>query len=253
MPWDFAVILVVLSVVVPWRGTVQLKRLLAQERVDTADRIAVYASTIAFQWLAAGIVIWRSAARGLTPEQLAVALPDAQLSAAVFVVFSALLLMHQMFSLKKLARLPAAEQGILGELARKLMPQNLVERLAFFALAGSVALCEEIIYRGFAFAALQTASGSLLVAAAGSSLLFAIAHLYQGQRGIFATFLVGLLFAGVRVWTGSLAPCIGAHLLVDLYAGLAAPAKLRAPASVGGAPDGEGLGSREQDGDSRRT
>jgi membrane protease YdiL (CAAX protease family) len=71
-------------------------------------------------------------------------------------------------------------------------------------------------------------------------LLFSFAHLYQGRRGLFATFVVGLLLASARAWTGSLAPCIIVHLCVDLFAGLAAPRVLRAAsaplASVSGTP-----------------
>jgi membrane protease YdiL (CAAX protease family) len=228
MPWDFALILLVLGVLVPWRGAVQIRKLMSHERVDTAERLSVYASTIALQWLATGVVLWRVAARGLQPERLAAALPDAARSSIAFLLLASGILIHQAYSLRRLSRMMPEEQGILGELARKLMPQNFVERLAFVGLAATVAPCEELLYRGFVFAVMEDAAGgSAVFAALASSAFFALAHLYQGRRGVASTFLVGLLFAGVRVWTGSLAPCIGTHLVVDLYAGLAAPGLLR--------------------------
>lgn len=234
MPWDFVLILVVLGVVVPWRGSVRIRQLLRQPSLTTAERIAVYASTIAFQWLAVAVILWRTSVHGISLERMGVALSDVWRAAYVTVALLVPLLVNQIYGLRRLARLPPEQQGFLGELARKIMPQNLVETLAFIALATTVAVCEELIYRGFVFTAIYAASGGSLAAAiVGSSLLFSFAHLYQGRRGLFTTLVVGLLLASARAWTGSLAPCIIVHLLVDVVAGLAAPRVLRA---AGAAP-----------------
>src|SRR5258708_20956324 len=64
-------------------------------------------------------------------------------------------------------------------------------------------------------------------AAAVSSALFAMAHLYQGRRAIITTFVVGILFSTVRIWTGNIVPAIVGHIGVDLVAGLYAPRALR--------------------------
>ena len=134
-----------------------------------------------------------------------------------------LLTASQIFSLRRLVRLPTEKQGSLGEIVRKLLPQNAVEALAFVALASTVALCDEFLYRGFALAVItKAASNFILLGVFASAVLFALAHLYQGRRGFVITFVVGLAFAAVRVWTQSLAPTIGAHWVADLVAGLAA-------------------------------
>jgi membrane protease YdiL (CAAX protease family) len=65
--------------------------------------------------------------------------------------------------------------------------------------------------------------GSVVVAIIGSAALFSIAHIYQGRRGLIATFIVGAVFSGVRAWTGSLLPTMAAHFAADLAAGLLAP------------------------------
>jgi membrane protease YdiL (CAAX protease family) len=81
-------------------------------------------------------------------------------------------------------------------------------------------LCEEFLYRGFVFAVLGLGwRYGWMVSVLGSSALFAAAHLYQGRRGMGATFLAGLLFATARVVTGNLAAGVGAHTAVDLVAG----------------------------------
>ncbi len=237
MPWDFALILFVLGVLVPWRGTLRIRELLRKPTLSTAERLALYASTLAFQWFATGVTLWRAFARGMSAQHLGIALPNPALVAVTAAGLTLFLLVNQVVSLRRLASLPAERQGFLAELARKVMPQNRVESLAFVALVSSVALCEEFLYRGFVFAVFQDATGGTVVAAVlASSAFFALAHLYQGRRGLLVTFLVGLIFAGVRAWTGSLAPSIITHLVVDLSVGLAAPRMLRAPAATAAGP-----------------
>jgi membrane protease YdiL (CAAX protease family) len=233
IPWDFALILLVLAVLVPWRGVAKMRQLLARPALDTADRLSLYASTIAFQWVAVAVVIWRSRSHGIDPKEFAIALPDGALVAAVSTGLSILLVANQWLGLRRYARMPAARKGFIFQMATKVLPQNSIEALAFVALGITVALCEEFIYRGFALAVIaRAAHHSLLVGAVASSLVFAVAHAYQGRRGILLTFIIGTIFAAVRIWTGSLIPSIAAHLLTDLVAGLAAPRIMRASLQI---------------------
>lgn len=235
MPWDFALILLVLAVLVPWRGAARVRQLLALPMLSATDRLAVYASTMAMQWGVAALVGWRCFARGVGLQDLGLALPDAQTSAAAAVILPLVLAWTQLVSLRALARQPRERQGFLGEMARKLLPQDNLERLAFSGLAVTVALCEEFIYRGFAWAAIREASGgSELAALAGSSVLFGMAHAYQGRRGIVVTAVAGLIFGGVRMWTGSLLAPMAGHLVADLVTGIAAPRLLRDGDAQGG-------------------
>ncbi len=227
MSWDFALILLVLGVLVPWRGAARVKKLLAREHISTAGRLVLYASTIAFQWLAVAVVAWRCRAHGWGPSRLALTYSNPELTTATALGLSILLGGIQLISLRRMARSARPRHRPLHQVANKVFPQNPVEKLAFVALVCTVALCEEYLYRGFVFAVFQDASaGSLLAAALGSSLLFSWAHLYQGRRGLSATFVVGLVFAAARIFTSSLAPSIAAHFVTDLAAGLAAPALL---------------------------
>ena len=67
---------------------------------------------------------------------------------------------------------------------------------------------------------------------AGSAVLFALAHLYQGMRGVFTTFIVGVLFSLIRAWTGSLMAPLVAHFITDIVAGFLAPPRFRAALTV---------------------
>lgn len=234
MPWDFVLILAGLGVLVPWRGAVRVRELLAAPALSTMHRLTIYASTIAMQWALTALVAWRCFAHGISLSEMGVAVPSAGLTFAVAATLTLLLASQQLFSLRALSRVPRAEQGFVGEMARKLLPQDSVEALAFVGLVVTVAVCEEFLYRGFVFTAFHRAFGDSPAAAiAGSALLFAAAHAYQGRRGIVVTLVVGLIFAAVRLWTGSLVAPMIAHLVADLIAGLLAPRMLRgAPAEV---------------------
>ena len=229
MHWDFALILIFLGVAVPVLGRRRIRQLLDSPETSKMDRLSIYASTIAFQWLAAVIILWRTRAHGISLAQLGVAVPKPALAITIAVVLAALISINQIFSLRRLAAKPAEIQGVLPQLALKLFPQDDVERLAFFALVMTVAVCEELIYRGFVQRVFQDSFGGYVIAGiVGSAVFFALAHLYQGRRGVITTTVVGGLFSIVRAWTSSLFPTFVAHFVADFFVGMLAPAKLRA-------------------------
>jgi uncharacterized protein len=229
MHWDFALILLFLGIVVPLLGRRRVRQLMQIPSTTKMDRLSLYASTLAFQWIAAGVILWRASAHEIRTSQLGLAMPNPALLATVSVVLSALILLNQIMGLRRLVAQPDKIQGILPQLALQLFPQDDVERLAFFALVTTVALCEELIYRGFVQRVFQDWSrGSVIVAVVGSAAFFALAHLYQGRRGLISTLTIGLLFSTIRAWTGSLLPCVVAHFVADMTVGMLAPGRLRA-------------------------
>jgi membrane protease YdiL (CAAX protease family) len=218
--WDFALIFLALATFVPWRGVVRARALRAQPQLSVGQRISLYASTIAFQWLGAAIIVWRAVARGLGVADLGLlpARPSVGIELGMFL--AATLGGLQLASLRLLRRVPIEKRGQLYEIAAKLMPQELTDGLVFVALVGTVSLCEELVFRGFVFAVLRDVGGSAAWAMVGSSALFALGHLYQGRRGVVNTFVLGLVLAGARSWSDSLVPPILTHLAIDLTAGL---------------------------------
>jgi membrane protease YdiL (CAAX protease family) len=233
IPWDFILILIGLGVLVPWRGTIKIKRLLAQPALTTSQRLSLYSSTIAFQWLLVAVVSWRSFSRHLSPDELGLVVSGVWQTLLIAVIFTVLLCAYQWAGLRRLARLPADRRGFIFRFKEMITPQTSKEALVFMALACTAGLSEEFIYRGFVLAlfshAFETSTFAVLPAAAISSILFALAHSYQGRRGVITTFVVGLLFSAVRIWSGSLVPAIAGHIGIDLIAGLYAPRLLRSP------------------------
>jgi uncharacterized protein len=237
MHWDYAAILLFLGVIAPTLGYFRVRRLLQVPSTTSMERLALYASTIAFQWLIVGTIIWRTAAHRVGPEQLGLVMKNGELTASVAIVLSLLVLTNQIVSVRKLAANPQQIKGMIVQMALKIFPQGTIERLAFVALVITVAICEEMIYRGFVQGLFQGVGGSVAAGIFGSALLFAAAHAYQGRRGLISTFVVGAIFATVRWGTGNLIAPICAHFAADLAAGLYAPGKLR---SALAARSGEG-------------
>jgi membrane protease YdiL (CAAX protease family) len=228
MHWDFALILLVLGIAVPLLGRRRVGQLMRLPGTTKLDRLSLYASTLAFQWLAAAIILWRSGAHSVRAAQLGFVLGNPLLTLTVALVLAALVLLNQLVSLRRLVSHPTEMRGLLPQLALKLFPQDDVERLAFFALVVTVAICEELIYRGFVQRVFQDwLRGSVAAGVLGSAIYFAIAHLYQGRRGLASTFFVGLIFAAARAWTGSLLPPVAAHFVADITVGMLASSRIQ--------------------------
>jgi uncharacterized protein len=223
MPWDFWLIFLVLAVVIPWRGRVRLQHLLLRPAFGSKEKLALYSSTIAFQWIMCGAVTWRALARGLNATELGLRrISDAQL--LLWSVFGAIALSAlQWRNLRRLGRMTGASPELLRKLAERLLPQNPIEGAPYAVLALTAGVCEELVYRGFVMAALARVGLPVWAVLIVSSILFGLAHAYQGKTGILGTTFLGLVFGVARILTTSLIPPMIWHAAVDLAAGVAGP------------------------------
>jgi uncharacterized protein len=228
MHWDFALILLFFATAVPLLGRRRIRHLMQMSETGKRDRLTLYASTVAFQWFAVALIFWRASAHQIAMASLGLSLPYPRRTAIVTLLLAALVLANQLASLRRMATHPESVHGVLPQIALKIFPQDAVERLAFFAVVLTVAVCEELIYRGFVQRTFEDGSGGMILAGiAGSAAMFAVAHLYQGSRGVITTLIVGVLFSAIRSWTGSLLAPLVAHFIADITAGFLAPARLR--------------------------
>jgi uncharacterized protein len=230
MHWDYIILLAILAVYVPWRSASRIHVLLDGPPLSSSGRIYLYLSTMAFQWIASAVLFWRAMAHHVTFAELGLALPLPGGALLLAVLLSLVLVINQVLGLRRLAALPPEGRGNLALLAQRLLPQTPLESIFAVSLVLTVAICEEFIYRGFVQTVIQAAlHSSALGGALLSAAPFAVAHLYQGRKGVITTFIVGLIFAASRLWTGSLIPSAVIHFTVDFSAGVAASRLLRAP------------------------
>lgn len=223
MPWDFWLIFLFLGVVIPWRGYIRLQRLLKTPSVNTIEKLSLYGFTIVFQWAAVGVVAWRALARGMTPAQLGV-VPQSRIEIILVSLLGAALLGgFHWWRLWKIQKLEGPAPDLMRKLARLIFPTTMVELLPYFALAITAGVCEEFLYRGFAMAALTGAGLAKWAVVIVSSILFGVAHAYQGRGGILSTLVMGILFAVARLAYDSLLPVMVWHATVDVVAGIAGP------------------------------
>ena len=232
MPWDFWLIFVVLGVILPWRGRSRVKKLLEKQSVGRGERLSLYASTIAFQWLMVALVGWRVWAHRFSASELGLAVPKGTRVIAAAIIGTTAFVGLQWFNLRRMGRSSRPASKFLKALGERIFPQTMLELLSYIGLALTAGICEEFLYRGFAIAAFLRAGlpvwGSILLSAS----LFGLAHLYQGRGGLAGTLLLGILFGAARIGYGSLLPVVAWHAGVDLVAGVAGPRYLKAAAKA---------------------
>ena len=108
-----------------------------------------------------------------------------------------------------------------GKAAKKLaflLPSTKDERRWWWVVCLTAGICEEVVYRGFLFHYLHILPFhlSLTWTLVASSVIFGIAHLYQGVGGAVQTVLIGALLGAFFLVTGSLLLPMVVHAVLDL-------------------------------------
>lgn len=224
IPWDFLLVLFFLGIIVPWRGARRMQRLLAKPDLTSSDRLKLYSSTIVLQWLLVAAIAALSARRSVDPLELGLVAPNESRVFWAALLLTGILCINQVFGIRKILSLPQERRGGLFAISEKIMPRTGKETLIYALLAATAGISEEFIYRGFVFMCfvrmIVNYGSPNIGAAVLSSAWFSIAHAYQGRRGLITTFIVGLIFAFVRIWTASIIPDVIAHFGMDLTIGL---------------------------------
>ncbi|MFD6435195.1 CPBP family intramembrane glutamic endopeptidase [Streptomyces venezuelae] len=111
-----------------------------------------------------------------------------------------------------------------------MLPRTAEERRLAIAVAVTDGIGAELVYRGLLIAFGVGALGlDLYVAAALSVLVYAAAGFYQGRRGVLAFALLGTVFTGLYLATGSLLLPVAVHVFLSVRdLTLPAPEKPRA-------------------------
>jgi membrane protease YdiL (CAAX protease family) len=121
----------------------------------------------------------------------------------------------------RIARRSRSRIKVVNPHFENLSPHTRSELGWWVALSLSAGFCEEFIFRGYLIWAFQPMVG-LWGAAALSVVVFAMAHSYQGLKGIVGTGIVGGLMTLIVLISGSLLPAMALHALIDIGQGVIA-------------------------------
>jgi CAAX protease family protein len=103
---------------------------------------------------------------------------------------------------------------------RFLLPHGTLESLLWIGVSIAAGMCEEVVYRGYLQPQLWALSGILPLSIALQSLIFGMAHAYQGWRAALITAFYGLVFGLLAAWRKSIIPGAIAHSFIDIIGGL---------------------------------
>jgi membrane protease YdiL (CAAX protease family) len=182
-----------------------------QATVPRASAVPGYISVLVFEWLLVLYVRMGVHKRGVrlrdlvggrwaTPKEV---IKDIALGAGLWAVWIGLMNPH-----------------ILGEgtnAAQRLLPQGVLESLAWIPLALSAGFCEELAFRGYLQQQFQAITGSAAWAVIIQALVFGIGHLYEGVGPVARIMLYGILFGLLALWRKSLRPGMIAHAWSDIF------------------------------------
>ena len=215
-PLLFAFLL--LAPLVEWRWTWPryLRRLASGE---PGVRLRYLRSIVIGAWLPtiALFGVWTAFRRPWTSLLLA---GDATWRLAAGLVFSAALVALLVAQRRAILKSPRTIERVRATLkhAEPLIPHTPSERKAFWLVSFTAGVCEETLYRGFMTWYLATWIG-FVPAVLVSAVLFGVGHIYLGLAQVPKTAVVGLLFAGIALASGSLWPAMLLHAAVDWNSG----------------------------------
>ena len=109
-----------------------------------------------------------------------------------------------------------------------ILPRSASEFRLFSALSVNAGITEELLFRGLLVQYLD-AFGPTWLAWVGSTILFGMAHAYQGLRGMAQTALVGGLFLSLLLVTGSIWLSMLYHAAFNIVSGSVAYRLLSEP------------------------
>jgi membrane protease YdiL (CAAX protease family) len=188
------------------------------DRVPGARRRA-YRNMIVLEWAfaAAVVAIWVAQHGAWAELHVGAGRPLPTALGAAFVAS------YLVFVLVRVRPLVADPERLVRFAARQtkmdpLAPRTTEEQRLFAVLAVSAGLCEEFLYRGFAFWYFASLVGSV-AGFALAALLFGLGHLYLGRMHVVRTTIVGAVFGLLVIGTGSLWVAIVLHAAMDLIGG----------------------------------
>ena len=215
-PWWHTAILIVLLLGISLMGGRQTKKVSL-----ASHHVSQYLFTFAWEWILAALVLWglwmrRTPLRqilGIRRDGLKGLLRDAR-AAFVFWIM-ALIVLTAVGTLLQGLHFSSPQKSLMD-----LAPQGGKEILLWVTLSISAGICEELLFRGYLLQQFVSMRSKLWVAALASSLLFGMAHGYEGASGMIAITAFGAMFCMLAIKQESLRAGMIAHAWHDAFSGI---------------------------------
>ncbi|MFK2825310.1 CPBP family intramembrane metalloprotease [Bacillus sp. B190/17] len=228
----FWIIIIFTLLYEPVIGYFDFQRFKKNVRLKEDVRIKYYINTMVGLWIPTIFILLIIIFTDLTLKQVGVNMPAINTnvlgSAVTYVGFGIALLYFLIIlyyaigyhvSEKIRSQLTKAKEQELRNIEfSAILPISKKEKKLWNYVSFTAGVTEEIIYRGFLIFALAYLFPSVSIWAVIliSSLLFGLAHTYQGAvKGVLRTAVVGCLFAILYIGLGSILPLIAFHFLID--------------------------------------
>lgn len=228
------VLIFLLGVVLPTLAVLQSQDGLKGIVFDTPMKKQIYYGNGIFQWICASAILlswwWYSRSYETIGFQIGT-WTNLSINLLLGVIF--LYVLDVWLELRNPEKRAETKKKWLNDVP--ILPVNFEEFKHFLFVAFTAGVCEEIIFRGFFinyFLSMNEDNTlgnclSIIIPA----FLFAVGHIYQGEKAVAKTMLMALLFGWIYFLTKSLLFLILIHFLIDVIGGYLAYRILQTPKS----------------------
>lgn len=221
------IIFILFGLLLPANSMLRSKQQLQSiEDWDTPMKVAVYRGNSLFLWFIAFIIIivWMATGRPLALLGFRPPLPGSlPMTGLISLIFLAAYTIDVGTDLMNSKAIEKARKHLYKH--TPFIPATNYEMKQFLLVAVTAGICEEIIFRGFFITYFLGLFGDNLqgqtIALVVPTLLFALAHYYQGWKAIGKIAILSLAFGLIFLISRSLWVPMLLHFLVDWWSGLA--------------------------------
>lgn len=216
-PFDHLLVVAWVLVVPAFAALVVMPRLRRQG--EHARRLRTYARTIVLQWSLTAVLVMLWVVDDRSWADLGLRGAEWWRLGGGFVLVGAAVAGLTMYRLRA-----NSDEAMRRELApsierlRPMLPRTRLELGAFFVLAMTAGIAEELFFRGYLLLYLSEFV-PLLVAAVLAVVAFGAGHVYQGWQSTLQTAALGAVFLALYAVSGSLWPAIVFHAAYDMNSG----------------------------------
>ncbi|HEU5403192.1 MAG TPA: type II CAAX endopeptidase family protein [Terriglobales bacterium] len=195
--------------------------------VARAGLVPQYVSMMIVEWLAFGYVLWGIHKGGVLTvrqmiggrwEKVEDFLLEIGIAAAFWIV--SLLVLGGCAYVLGMTKGGAQNLDEAKKILGFLVPRTNLEIVLWICVALTAGFCEEFIFRGYIQRQFAAISRSVFVGMAVSSIVFGLAHGYEGGKRMLLIFVYGFLFSSLAELRKSLRPGMMAHAWHDAFTGL---------------------------------